>query len=255
MNAVDIHVHNVWTRLDERPDYKIARTKSLARLSGIDKILVVTTGMGCSPEEVRERNDCTIRLMQEDPDFFLAGMYLGPTHDPTVIRAEARRCVDAGMVAIKQLFEVNARDERLQPIAEAAGELDIPLLFHAWYRKAGGRPEESTGADIAYLARRHPDTKIIMAHLSGVGRWGVQEVEDLPNVWIDTCGGWYPCELVEYAVRHVGADRIVYGSDYPGRDYAAQIGRVLGANLSEEDKEKILWRNAASLLKLEGSPA
>ena len=89
-----------------------------------------------------------------------------------------------------------------------------------------------------------------MAHLTGVGRRGVQDVEDLPNVWVDTCGGWYDTEMVEYAVRHMGADRVIYGSDYPGRDFAPQLGRVAGAGLSDEDKEKILWRNAALLLKL-----
>jgi predicted TIM-barrel fold metal-dependent hydrolase len=256
MNAIDIHVHNPWTRLDERPDYRIGRMKSLARLSGIDRILVLTTGMDCSPEEVRERNDCTMRLMQEDPDFFLGGMYLAPKHGRAVIRDEAARCAQAGMLAIKQLWEANARDESLDPIAEVAAELDIPLIIHGWshatFQGPKGRPKESDGADMAHLARRHPETKIIMAHLTGVARQGVRDVEDTPNIWIDTSGGWYPSGLVEYAVRRIGADRILYGSDYPLRDYAAQIGRVSGADISEEDRERILWRNAASLLKLEG---
>ena len=90
-----------------------------------------------------------------------------------------------------------------------------------------------------------------MAHMTGVGRRGVQDVEDLPNVYVDTSGGWYDSEMAEYAVRHVGQDRVLYGSDYPGRDYAPQVGRVEGANLPPEIKEKVLWRNAAALLKLD----
>ena len=58
-------------------------------------------------------------------------------------------------------------------------------------------------------------------------------------------------EMVEYAVQHMGADRVVCGSDYHDRDYAPQVGRVAGARLSDEDKEKTLWRNAAALLKLD----
>ena len=91
-----------------------------------------------------------------------------------------------------------------------------------------------------------------MAHMTGIGRRGVQDVEELPNVYVDTSGGWYDSEMVEYAVRHMGAERVLFGSDYPGRDYAPQIGRVLGANLSEKDREKVLWRNAVSVLKLDG---
>ncbi len=130
------------------------------------------------------------------------------------------------------------------------------LLFgsHAplFYPRAKVAKTESNGADIAALACRHPDARIIMAHMTGIGRRGVQDVEELPNVYVDTSGGWYDSEMVEYAVRHMGAERVLFGSDYPGRDYAPQIGRVLGTNLSEKDKEKVLWRNAVSVLKLDG---
>jgi hypothetical protein len=251
MNAIDIHVHHRWTRLNERPDYQIARTKQLARQSGVAKVLLLTGGARSTPEELRERNDCTLRLRESDPDFFLAGMYLCAEHGPRLIREEARRCVEAGAVAIKQSSGQVASDPRVDPIAEAAAELDIPILFHAWYKTVEVFEHESNGAQVAELACRHPDTKIIMAHLTGVNRRGVQDVEDLPNVWVDTSGGWYDSEMVEYAVGHIGADRVVYGSDYPGRDFAPQIGRVEGANLSEDDRERILWRNAASLLKLD----
>jgi len=251
MRAIDIHVHHRWTKLDERPDYALERIRSLARQSGIDKVLLLTMGARTTPEELRERNDCTLRLMEWDPDFFLGAMYLCPEHGARVIREEARRCVEAGMVAIKQGLSERASDPAVDPIAEVAAELDIPIVFHAWYKVVEVFEHESTGADIAELARRHPDTRIVMAHLTGVGRRGVQDVEDLPNVWIDTCGGWYDSEMVEYAVRHLGADRVVYGSDYPGRDYAPQVGRIEGANLPAEVKEKILWRNAAAVLKLD----
>ncbi len=251
MNAIDIHVHHPWTDPGERPDYQIGRTKALAHQSGIDMVLLLTGGGGVSPEELQHRNDCTLRLMEEDAAFFLGAMYLSPNHDPAFIREEAGRCAAAGMVAVKQGTELNARDERIDPIAEAAADLDIPILFHAWLKTVEKFPEESDGSDIAHLARRHPGTRFIMAHLTGIGRRGVQDVEDLPNVWVDTCGGWYAAEMVEYAVRHMGPERVLYGSDYPGRDYAAQIGRVLGANLPEEDRQNILWRNAAALLKLD----
>jgi len=255
MNAIDIHVHHRWTKLDERPDYQLERTRELARQSGVDKVLLLTGGWRATPEQLHQQNDCTQRLMGFDPDFFLGAMYLSPAHDPTFIKDEARRCAEAGMLAIKQGLEANARDPRVSAVAEAAADFDIPILYHAWYKTLGIEPSEteSNGADIADLARRYPEARVIMAHLTGVGRRGVQDVEDLPNVYVDTSGSWYDSEMVEYAVRHMGADRVLYGSDYPGRDYAPQVGRVTGAKLSERDKAKILWRNAAALLKLDES--
>ena len=251
MNAIDIHVHHRWTKLDQRPDYPLERTRSLARQSGIDKVLLLTSGARSTPEQLRERNDCTLKLMEWAPDFFLPAMYLCAEHGANVIKDEARRCVEAGMVAIKQSSGQRASDEDVDPIAEAAAELDIPILFHAWYKTVESFADESNGADVAALARRHPDARIIMAHMTGVGRRGVQDVEDLANVCVDTSGGWYDSEMVEYAVRRMGEERVIYGSDYPGRDYAPQVGRVEGANLPQEVKEKILWRNAAAVLKLD----
>ena len=253
MNIIDIHVHHRWAEPDERPDYGLARTVELAHQNGIGRILALPSGAGVRgnpPEAVRACNDCTLALMGEDPHFWLGAMYLSPNHPVEFIREEAVRCREAGMVAIKQSIEVNARDARIDPIAELAAELEIPILFHAWYKMVQKYPEESDGSDIAHLARRHPQTRIIMAHLTGVGRRGVQDVADLPNVWVDTCGGWYDSEIMEYAHRHLGAERLVYGSDYPGRDYAPQVGRIEGARLSSEDREKILWRNAERLLGL-----
>ena len=236
MNAIDIHVHHRWTKLDQRPDYALERTRSLARQSGIDKVLLLTGGARSTPEELRERNDCTLKLMEWDPDFFLPAMYLCAGHGAEVIKEEARRCVEAGVVAIKQSSGQRASDADMDPIAEVAAELDIPILFHAWYKTVEVFEDESNGADVAALAGRHPHTRIIMAHMTGVGRRGVQDVEDLPNVYVDTSGGWYDSEMAEYAVRHMGEDRVLYGSDYPGRDYAPQVGRVEGTNLPEEVK-------------------
>ncbi|MCK4298268.1 MAG: amidohydrolase family protein, partial [Planctomycetes bacterium] len=56
------------------------------------------------------------------------------------------------------------------------------------------------------------------------------------------------------AVRRLGPQRIVYGSDWPIRDFGTQIGRVLAADLSDEDKGLILCSNAARVLSLEGTP-
>jgi predicted TIM-barrel fold metal-dependent hydrolase len=250
MNAIDIHVHHRWVDPDDRPEYQLERLRTLAGQSGIDRVLLLTSGPGQSPDELRRRNDCTVLLITQDPSFYLGAMYLSGHHERTFIREEAQRCVSAGMVAIKQGTEINARDQRIDPLAEVAAELRIPILFHAWYKVVDKKPNESDGSDIAHLALRHPDTHFIMAHLTGVGRRGVQDVEDLPNVSVDTCGGWYDTEMVEYAVRRLGVDRVLYGSDYIGRDYAPQLGRVLGAQLSDDDKERILWRNATRVLGL-----
>ena len=79
----------------------------------------------------------------------------------------------------------------------------------------------------------------------------MQDVRPYPNVYVDTSGMQPVNGLVEYAVKELGAKRVLYGSDvyYPsGRDFAAQLGRVLGARIKESEKELILGLNAKKIL-------
>jgi predicted TIM-barrel fold metal-dependent hydrolase len=50
------------------------------------------------------------------------------------------------------------------------------------------------------------------------------------------------------AVRELGADRVLFGSDVGGRSFASQLGKVRGAEISEASKELILGKNLRRLL-------
>ena len=56
-------------------------------------------------------------------------------------------------------------------------------------------------------------------------------------------------ESLECAVRVLGSDHIIYGSSYPVRmEWLTEgAGFVRGMDLSGDDKENILWRNASRL--------
>jgi predicted TIM-barrel fold metal-dependent hydrolase len=92
--------------------------------------------------------------------------------------------------------------------------------------------------------------KVIMAHLTGIGFRGVLEAKGLPNLYIDTSGGYPEEYLLEFAAEHIGADHILYGSDVPIRENSCTIGRIIGTKLSAADKHRILFGNAARLLNL-----
>lgn len=251
---IDAHVHHLWPGGVNRPTAKIERTRRLALALDIRRVLllgpVTSLPYAPSPEQIRAANTNTIHLMEYDPNFFLGACYLNPAHDPAFIRDETARCVAAGMVAIKLWVAVKASDPRLDRVMKSAEAFNLPVFIHAFYKTTGNLEQESTGADVADLARRFPGSTIVMLHLPGVKYRGVQDIAELPNVFIDTSGCQPESDIVEYAVRHLGPDRIVYGSDAPGRQYATQLGRVLGAKISAEVRQKILWENAAALLGL-----
>ena len=64
----------------------------------------------------------------------------------------------------------------------------------------------------------------------------------------EICGGDPTAGVVEMAVRELGADRVIYGSDYPGRSFASQLAKVLGADISQDAKQAILAGNLRRLL-------
>jgi predicted TIM-barrel fold metal-dependent hydrolase len=86
-----------------------------------------------------------------------------------------------------------------------------------------------------------------MAHLGGKWQRGVRVVRDCPNVWADICGSRAYLGMVEHAVRELGVERVLYGSDAHGRAFIGQLAKVVGAELDVADKRRILWDNSARL--------
>jgi predicted TIM-barrel fold metal-dependent hydrolase len=55
-------------------------------------------------------------------------------------------------------------------------------------------------------------------------------------------------------VNHVGAARVVFGSDLPGRALTSQFAKVEGARLADTAKEQILYGNMRRILDSRGEP-
>jgi len=231
----------------------------LAAKQGVKKVValgnLVSVG-GANPTEadIRTINSNTLNAMKAHPDFFIGFCYLNPAHPPEFSLAAIERCVvQGGMRGLKFWVAVKATDQRHDPLFARAQELNIPVLYHAWYKAFDQGPGESTPAEVADLARRFPKVTLVMAHLTGGQERGVHDISACPNVLIDTSGGQPEAGLVEYAVEQLGAERVIYGSDWPVRDFAVQVARVTSARISESDRELILFKNAQRILKLEAA--
>jgi len=258
--VIDFHTHILVKGPDPR-DEDVDRLVRLARYYGIRKAVFqgnagIIQGADAPTGDVVDTNTYTLRLMERRPDFFIGFAFLNPAHPVGFSMAEINRCiVSGGMKGVKLLIALKATDKRLDPIMERLTERGVPVLHHTWYKAVWQGEQESTPADLAELALRHPEAKIILAHLGGGRERGVLDLVDFPNLHYGTSGSQPEAGLVEYAVRKLGAERVVFGSDWPCRDFGVQLGRILAAEITPEQRSLILRGNAERLLGLEGGDA
>jgi predicted TIM-barrel fold metal-dependent hydrolase len=248
---IDIHTH---PRLD-RPLETTVEMIRAARKAGIDRLCllgdVLHFGYDPDPDQIGKINDSTIAIVKKYPDTLIGFCFLNPAHEKNFNVKEMERCIVKNhFKGIKLEVSVNARDARLDPIMGKAGELGVPVLHHSWYKTVNKAFNESDPSDIANLASRFPGVNIIMAHLSGGGVRGILDIMPCPNVYVDTSGSQPVAGVVEYGVEKLGAERILFGSDAPGRDFSSQLGRIYGAKISEKERRLILGANTMQLLEI-----
>ena len=182
---------------------------------------------------------------------------INPVLDPTPAKTLTSLVEDMGMRGLKllppyQFFYPN--DERLFPLYSKAEELEIPVNFHT-----GSSIFKNTRlkyADPMHLddvAVDFPDLKIIMAH-GGRSFWydvAFFLVKRHKNVYIDV-SGLPPSNLLNYFPNlEEIADKVVFGSDWPGAVSIKRNAEVIWRlPLREETRRKILGENAKKILKL-----
>jgi predicted TIM-barrel fold metal-dependent hydrolase len=249
--VIDCHVHvqGSWGTEEDRMGYLL----EYADRMGIDRLcLSLGTSRDYRPDmdTIRRDNDMVRDVLELHPDRYVGFVYLNPCYLQDSLD-EIERCIaDGPFTGIKLWVALHCSEPNLDPICERAAELGAPVLQHTWLKITGNLPFESTPWDLAEIARRHPEVNFIFGHSGGNWEMGFRIVQDLPNVYAEVAGGDPELGQTEMGVRMLGADRIVYGSDAPGRSFASQIAKVHGADISDEDRAKILGANMQGLLGL-----
>ncbi|MDQ3702942.1 MAG: amidohydrolase family protein [Chloroflexota bacterium] len=204
----------------------------------------------------QEGNAMCAELVRRYPQRLLGYCYVNPEHGREALAEMEHRLLGEPDVfaALKLWVAVRCSDARLDPLMEFCAAHDVPVLQHTWMKVgpsgpgSGNLAGESTPGDLLTLARRHPRVRFFGGHVGGDWEWGVAALKQADNVWLDIAGGDATGGYMELALRAVGAERIVFGTDVPGRSVPSQLAKVLALDLPAPDLERILWRNAATVL-------
>ncbi|MDO4617217.1 MAG: TatD family hydrolase [Lachnospiraceae bacterium] len=148
-------------------------------------------------------------------------------------------------------------DPRYVRIIRTCVELDLMVSIHAGvdigYPDPVHCPPELTAEmlDQVYENREPEKANIILAHLGGHDMYrDVERYLAGRNLYLDTAYSvdQLPVEDLMRLIRKHGTDKIVFGTDSPWTLQKQQADYIRSLPLTEEEKEQIFWKNAASFL-------
>ena len=107
--------------------------------------------------------------------------------------------------------------------------------------------------EMEYIIQKYTDTTIVFPHF-GPSANDIMKRLDLvaknPNCYMDTSGaGHERMGMLEYAMKSIGPDRVLFGSDFTINDPSGVIARIQHSYLTEDQKRKILSESLEALLK------
>jgi len=279
---IDFHTHifppqikkNRSNYIDSDPCFAILYSKKDAKLATADELIAsmdkegvdisVVVNIGWTTHELCvETNDYILESIARYPQRLIGFCSVQPQSFEAAI-AEVERCAQGGIRGVgemrpdMQLFDL--RDEEVvEPLIEIMMKHKLMLLAHA--SEPVGHEYPGKGAvtpEVLYpFIASFPNLTIVCAH------WGgglpfyalMPEVKQaMSNVFFDTAASpfLYNPQIYNQVIQLVGADKILFGSDYPLLAQSRLINEIKSLDVAEETKNLILAGNAQRLLGIQG---
>ena len=228
--------------------------------SGVD--VSVCAGFGWTdPEVAIEANNYNLEAAKAHPDRLIAFCSVNPLWGEDAVE-EVRRCHAAGAKGIGELHPdtqgiLDADLAALAPVFDTAKELSMPILMHASEPVGHGYPGKGTVTPelLIALVNAFPNNKFIFSHFGGgLPFYGLMpEVKSaLKNVYFDSAAFpfLYRPEVFDVVAKAVGAEKILFASDFPLVTQQRALQEFGESGLTEENAQLVQGVNAAQLLKI-----
>ncbi len=261
MKIIDFHTHVYPQKIAQKATENVigfyGLTEGLGGFVGTSEVLIncgknagienfVILPVALKAETVRHVNEAALNEVNDHPEFY----GFGTIHiNMENIIDEIKFIEDSPLKGVKihpDTQKFNIDDERLFPMyEEISGKL--PIMIHC----GDPRYDYSHPRRLRRVLDNFPKLTAIGAHLGG---WMLfDEALELlkpTNCFVDICSSHMFMEKgkMEYYINSYGAERVLFGSDFPIWDPQKEAEAFLELNISNTDKEKIAYKNALYLL-------
>ena len=226
--------------------------------AGIDMSVILNIGW-TTHELCVETNDYILESIARYPKRLIGFCTVQP-QSFTAASDEIERCTRGGVRGVGEMRPdmqlLDLRDEEvMDPFVEVIAKHDLVLLIHA--SEPVGHQYQGKGSitpDILYpFITSYPNLTLVCAH------WGgglpfyalMPEVNKaMSNVFFDTAASpfLYTPQVYHQVIQLVGADKVLFGSDYPLLAQSRLLKEIKSLDLPEETERLILSGNARRLL-------
>ncbi len=169
---------------------------------------------------------------------------------------ELERIKELGLKGVKlhpeyQNFEVD--EPRMLPIYKKIASLGLITVFHAGQDIGFMPPAKASPEKLVRALPAFDGAPVVAAHFGGYIMWDdvLDQLCGLP-IYFDTsfCFARIQLPLAQAIIEKHTPEKILFGTDLPWSDAAAERRLIDSFDLSASDKEKIFFRNAARLLQM-----
>lgn len=193
-------------------------------------------------------NRLNVEAVARFPQRFRAYCGINPNY-PDIVRQDlaaldSARDVYVGLKLLADYHAIPITDPRNVPAWEKANAGGLLVLVHTWGGSNLDGPDQVRACASAY-----PNARILMGH-SCHGAWqeAAALAAEFAHVYCELTAVLDDRGALEILARKAGSQKIVFGTDTPWFNHHTYIGALLGADLSDDDRRNILYRNARRLL-------
>lgn len=253
MEIIDFHVHpfrSIEYHLGMYPGMYQADRETMVRQlkgAGITHIcgsVLSKTYQYENFESLKKLNNEALALEEELGSFYTPGFHIHPAYVKESCD-EIERMHKKGLRLIGELVPYmhswgEFEEKNWMEIMDTAEQYRMVCSYHTPF-----------DYDMRRMLKAHPNLIFVAAHPGD--RVRVFEHEEMlkqhKNLYLDLSGtGMFRFGMLKYLAEKVGSERILFGTDYPICNPRMYVQAVYGEEISEKDREAILYQNTRRLL-------